>query len=223
MTETKSHHWKLPPKRLQLAESSLHVWRADLSLAGDEPDQLLSEDERARARRLVFARDRERWVRSRGTLRALLGSYLDLDASALRFSLGAHGKPALSGESDIHFNLSHSGDLALYALARLPVGVDVEFARPGIDVIRLAERALGHAEAERLRRLPAPRRNSEFLRAWTRHEASLKCRGGGLGADVDQPGLWLTDLDVGPGGAAAVALDGTPEELCLWEWAAAAR
>ncbi|MGD0274027.1 MAG: 4'-phosphopantetheinyl transferase superfamily protein [Gaiellaceae bacterium] len=221
MNETKSHHWKLPPKRLQLAESSVHVWRADLTAADDGVGEFLSADERVRAQRFVFARDRERWVRARGILRALLGRYLDLDAKTLSFTSGPNGKPVLLSESvSLHFNLSHSGDLALYAFARFPVGVDVEVARPGIDAVALAERALGSDEAERLRRLPAGEREREFLRAWVRHEASLKCRGSGLGTRADVSGLWLADVDVGPGAAAAAALDGTPEELCLWDWCA---
>jgi len=238
MIETTSHHWNLPPKRLQLAESSVHVWRADLTTASEDVGELLSADERVRAQRFVFARDRERWVRSRGILRALLGNYLDLDASALRFTIGSHGKPALLAESArskecddpstqvddssarLCFNLSHSEDLTLYAFSRIQVGVDVEVVRPGIDVIALAERAFGHAEAVRLRRLPAPRRSREFLRTWVRHEASLKCRGTRLGARADQRELWLADLDVGPGAAAAIALDETPGQLCLWEWSA---
>ena len=227
--KTTNHQWDHPPERLQLADSALHIWLADLTTAGDDVGDFLSADERERAQHFVFEQDRDRWMRARGILRALLGSYLDSDASSLRFSVGAHGKPALlinptradDAGARLCFNLSHSGDLALFALSRAPVGVDVEVVRPGIDVIALAERALGHAEAERLRQLPAPKQSLEFLRAWVRHEASLKCRGSGLGARVDKRGLWLADLDVGSGAAAAVALDGTPEKLCLWEWAAA--
>jgi 4'-phosphopantetheinyl transferase len=213
------HQWQHPPKRLRLPESSLHVWRADLEVVDDEIGELLSADERLRARRFVFENDRTRWTRSRGILRALLGRYLDLDPKTLRFTSGPNGKPALLGESvSLHFNLSHSDGLALYAFARSRVGVDVEVARPDIDAIALAERALGEDEAERLRRLPAGERDREFLRAWARHEAALKCRGGGLGKRADVHGLWLTDLDAGPETAAAVAFEATPGELCLWEW-----
>jgi 4'-phosphopantetheinyl transferase len=228
MNETTSNHWKPPPKRLQLAEASLHVWRADLGPADDGVDELLSADERARAQRFVSARDRERWTRARGILRALLGHYLDSDAGTLRFSVGARGKPALlhepartdAAEARLCFNLSHSQDLALYAFARTQVGVDVEVARPGIDAIALAERVFGHGEGGRLRRLPESARAREFLRAWVRHEASLKCYGSGLGASAGRHGLWLAELEVGTGAAAAVALDRAPRQLCLWEWPA---
>jgi 4'-phosphopantetheinyl transferase len=236
MNETKSHHWKPAPKRPQLAESSLHVWRADLSGASANVGELLSADEKERAQRFAFTADRERWVRARGILRALLGSYLELDPSSLRFSLGRHGKPALLVESArsqerddpsahaddsgarLCFNLSHSGDLALYAFSRIQVGVDVEVARPGIDPIALAERALGYKEAERLRQMPDAERGSEFLSAWVRHEAALKCRGTGLGRPAEENELWLADLDVGGNAAAAVARVEKPEELHLWDW-----
>jgi len=231
MHETSSRHWEVPPQRLLLAKSTLHVWRADLTAADDGLRELLSTDERTRAQRFVSAEDRERWVRARGILRALLGRYLDCDASALRFTIGSHGKPALLEESaqtadsnaSLCFNVSHSGDLALYAFAEVPVGVDVEVARPGIDAIALAERVFGRGEAERLQRLPNSERDREFLRAWVRHEASLKCRGSRLGAPADRHGLWLVELDVGAAAAAAIAVDGAPRQLSLWEWPAPER
>lgn len=229
--ETENRHWKLPPKRLQLAESAVHVWRAELASVVDDVGDLLSAEERARAQRFASARDRERWVRARGILRALLGRYLDSDASALRFSVGAHGKPALLREpartddtgAQLCFNLSHSGDLALYAFAETRVGVDIEVAKPGIDAIALAERVFGRDEVERLQGLSESARAREFLRAWVRHEASLKCHGSRLGARVETRGLWLAELDVSADAAAAVALDKAPTQLCLWEWPASER
>jgi 4'-phosphopantetheinyl transferase len=136
--------------------------------------------------------------------------------------LGARGKPALATapkRTRLEFNLSHSGDLALFAFARSPVGVDVEVARPGVDVIALAGRVFGPEQVERLKSLGLPEREREFLRAWVRHEAVLKCRGAGIGTPADERGLWLAELDVGSEAAAAVALEGVPEELCLWDWA----
>ncbi len=226
--ETVNHDWKLPPKRLQLTEASVHVWRADLTAADDSVGELLSADERARVQRFVRARDRERWKQARGILRALLGRYLDSDASSLRFSVGANGKPALLREPArvddtkfrLCFNLSHSGDLALYAFAETQVGVDVEVSRPGIDATALAERVFGRDEGKRLRGLPESARAREFLRAWVRHEASLKCYGSRLGARAEQRGLWLAELDVGADATAAVALDRAPRQMCLWEWSA---
>ena len=198
---------------------------------GEDTLELLSADERARAKRLVDERTRLLWMRSRGVLRALLGRYLQTDASAICFATGAHGKPALSKlepneglSTAISFNLSHSDTVALYALASHgAVGVDVEYAhRRSIDAVALAGRMFGVAEAERLRALDPLSREREFLRAWVRHEAELKCLGVGIGG-ADSPARperqpWIAQLPMETNWAAAVATIAEPRELRCWEW-----
>ena len=184
----------------------IDIWRADLTAIEDNLDDLLCADERARAARIVPARKRVLWARSRGVLRALLGRYLERDPRALRFALGPHGKPALAhdgtDEGDLRFNLSHSGGLALVAVtAGHEVGVDLELARE--------------------------RYTAEFLRTWVAREAVVKCRG--LGIEVAAPGdstsvvatqgdPWTAGLDVGPDFAAAIAVEGGPCELHIRDW-----
>lgn len=127
-------------------------------------------------------------------LRLLLARYLDADPRELRFALGAHGKPALDGGSaqgpDLRFNLSHSQALLLVVVA---VGVEV-----GVDIECADER-----------------HTIELVRTWTVHEATVKCLGTGLTSmpveDAAPPGrLWVTELDVGPRAAAAIAVELTP-------------
>ena len=82
----------------------------------------------------------------------------------------------------LSFNLSHSGHLALYAFSKAgAVGVDVEVARRGLDVVAIAARAFGAAEARRLRGFAPAIRKEEFRRTWVRHESALKCWGTGIG------------------------------------------
>ncbi len=185
----------------------------------DELSELLCDEERARAERLVSERDRRLWTRSRGVLRALLGLYLQRDPSALRFSSGPHGKPALepAGPS---FNLSHSGQLALFAFTeRRAVGVDVEVARRPIDELALAARVFGPEEAMRLEGLDRAARRREFLRMWTRHEAALKCRGAGIGESRSGASqLWIAELEVGHDAVGAVALERPAAGLHCWDW-----
>jgi 4'-phosphopantetheinyl transferase len=199
-----------------LAERSVHVWRANLSVPVPDAEAILSAEEVARAERFRLPQVRDRWVRARALLRTLLARYVDVDPASVQFAAGEHGKPHLAEEGQLFFNVSHADDLALFAFARGAVGVDVEVTRTGIDVIAIAERALGLAEAERLRTLDRAEREREFLRAWVRHEAVLKCRGSGMGGDLDANGLWISELDVGPGVAAALAYDGPAPQLSLY-------
>lgn len=211
----------------------VEVWRADLTAASPELQELLCDEELERARRIVRSEARALWARSRGLLRALLGRYLDCDPRELRFALGAHGKPKLAdnGRSgpDLRFNLSHSGPLVLVAVsARHEVGVDVEHARTRrgerANELALAKRVLGAAQAQRLAGLDQGLRAGELLRAWAMHEATLKCLGTGLGGThgpvPDPPdGLWTAALDVGPRAAGAVAAQGgQARELRCWDW-----
>ncbi len=224
-------------------EGALHVWRADLSAVADDLGELLSPAERARAESFLSARDRRRWTRAHGVLRALLGRYLGSDPRALRISAAAHGKPALSDSAPasraaagatqaapgrLSFNMSHSGQLALYAFTRSgAVGVDVEVARRPINEVALAARVFGAAEAKRLEALDPASRERAFLRLWVRHEAELKYRGTGIGgnrvvdgtpAESEARAPWIADLDVGPRAAGAVAVPAPPPELHRWDW-----
>jgi phosphopantetheinyl transferase len=207
----------------RLAEGQIDVWRAKLGRCPPDHAEVLSADERARAGRFRFDAHRERWMEARALLRLLLGRYLEMDPYGIRLEVNANGKPAVPG-SPVLFNVSHTGEEALYAFARRrAVGVDVERLGRRVDVLALAERALGHDEAARLRRLPGHVRLKEFLRSWVRHEAALKCRGGRLGDRVTDPGLSLIDLDVGPAAVAAVALAGRVDGVRLRAFGAAER
>ena len=224
MPATSSRSWELGPEHPVLAEGTLHVWRTDLTAVGEDVLGLLTPEEQARAARFPRERDGRLWAGARGVLRALLGRYLDLEPSTLRFGSEAHGKPVLLGSASskrVSFNLSHSQQLALFAFTKGgAVGVDIEIARPRVDALAIAARAFGAEEARRLQHLDPPDREWEFLRAWVRHEAVLKCRGTGIGGVVagDASESCITQLDVGSEAAAAVALDRAPRELRCWEF-----
>jgi phosphopantetheinyl transferase len=144
------------PDRPEAPEDEVHVWRLGLDT-----------------------------VASRRALREILGRYLGLPADELRFETGQHGKPRLAApEGELEFNLSHSGSLALVAVARREVGVDVERIRS--------------------------KRPVDFYRRWADREARVKCLGTGLAGppppDPAEPAVHR--IDVAPGYAASVAFFG---------------
>lgn len=191
----------------QLSAGSVHVWRLPLTEAlAEEFRPSLSPDELARADRFVFARDRFRFVAARGWLRRILAGYLDGVAGELRFSYGTCGKPELaseSGRSGVAFNLSHSGDAALIAIAcGFAVGVDLEEMRPDIDVDLVARSYFSLRECGELDSLAATDRRSAFYRCWVRKEAYLK----GLGVGVSR-GLQNFSVSLRPGQPPAVLED----------------
>jgi 4'-phosphopantetheinyl transferase len=225
------HPWTPGPREPRLRPGAVDVWRVDLAGVADELLGLLSPDEQARAERMAGDRNRALWARSRAVLRTLLGRYLHNDPRDLRLTADDRGKPALdlqcartgldADAMRLVFNLSHSGGTALYAFTTVgPVGIDVEVAHRAIDAVAIAARVFGPAEAARLRKLDPEAREREFLRAWVRHEAALKCLGTGIGGDADaalQGALWIAELDLEGRGCAAIALEATPAELRCWD------
>lgn len=171
------------PARPVLGEDDVHVWTVDCEECADQVDELyrvLSADERERARRYRRAADQDRFVVARGMLRRVLSRYLASEPQEIRFGYGMYGKPELPDQA-VRFNLSHSGVLALCAIARdRAVGVDVECERPILEIDQIARRYFSSEEYLTLARLPQSLRARAFLECWTRKEAYVKARGEGL-------------------------------------------
>jgi 4'-phosphopantetheinyl transferase len=201
-----------------LAAGAVHVWRADLDV-DPQLGELLCAEERERAARLISDREQRRWSHARGVLRALLGLYLDVDPSILRFRIGAHGKPSLD-PPEVAFNLSHSAGVALYAITpSAAVGIDVELAHRLTDELAIAARIFEPDVAARLEAVAPPERAHEFLRAWVAHEAEVKRLGLSIGGRLPAARLaaWHAHLDL-DGGAGALAVDLQPSDLQCWLW-----
>ena len=150
----------------------------------------LSRDEQERAARFHFARDRDRYIVGRGLLRSLLGERVQAKPSELRFDYSPYGKPRLRGHDAITFNVSHSANRAVFAIADgVPVGVDVEVldSKPSDELV--ARQFFSALEVGEFLSLPLETRPRAFLTTWTRKEAYIKARGEGLS-------LPLQDFDV---------------------------
>ncbi len=146
----------------------------------------LTVDERARAQRLVRPRDGRRFVLCRGALRVIVAGLLDREPGAVEFRSGPGGKPILpprepGNQPPWHFNVSHSGDLALIAVSRTrELGVDVEKTRTISEAARIVRSYFTETETEQFHQLEETARADAFIRGWTRKEAILKAQGVGL-------------------------------------------
>jgi 4'-phosphopantetheinyl transferase len=179
--------WPAPPEQPQLGAGEVHVWAQAL----DQPPErvvefvsVLPAEERARVNRFHFERDRSRYGVARGWLRRTLGSYVGQKADGMEFEYGARGKPRLAPRSvtnPVHFNLAHSGGLALLAVTRVAeVGVDVERVRTLKDAEGIADRFFSKRESAGLKALAAEQQPEAFFNLWTRKEAWLKATGEGI-------------------------------------------
>ena len=172
---------------LRLLNDEIHVWRAFLEVPSTRLKSLhsiLSDDEANQSVRYCFERDRRRFIIRRGLLRCILSRYLGQSPRALAFQCNNHGKPALasmSGAPSLCFNVSHSGELTLYAITRnREVGVDIEYVRPFEDAEDIVKHFFSSREKAEFGTLPARIKNQAFFACWTRKEAYIKARGEGL-------------------------------------------
>jgi 4'-phosphopantetheinyl transferase len=213
------------PEPTRLAPDIVDLWVTDFDTESGHRARRLAattDAERERAARFYRPEDGERYLFAHGTLRLVLADYLRCDPLALRFGVDANGKPLLEA-ADIQFNLSHSGALALIAVAwSRQVGVDVEQLRPMPDLESVAARVCTPGELATLAGLAQAQRERAFFAMWTRKEALAKATGEGIGGvfrDARQAGMvshvkWtLADVNDLPGYAACVAAEGAGWQL----------
>jgi 4'-phosphopantetheinyl transferase len=210
--------WRRPPAELPWPHDDVHVWRATLALpatAADRLKQCLSPEERDRMGRFHFEQDRRRHLVGRGLLRTLLGRYLNLAPQDLRFAIAAAGKPHLaSGQGQLQFNVSHSGEYVLIAIADgRAVGIDVEQVHDDFDVDEVAVHFFSANEQHDLETFTGRAKIEAFYNCWTRKEAYLKAQGAGLSFPLDQ-----FDVSLRPGEPARlIATRPDPAEATRWQ------
>ncbi len=179
----------------KIIANSIHLWYCNF----DENlknlpyyTTLLSEDEVARSLRFKFKKDRQSYVISRGVLRVLLGKYTHEKPEQLEFAYGKQGKPGLN--SPIKFNISHSGNMAVFGFTiNDEIGVDIEYIKPDVEVMHLAENFFSETEIAMLKSLPEAIQKRAFYRCWTRKEAFIKAEGSGLSFPLDQFSVSVDD------------------------------
>jgi len=178
-----------------LVDRRILVWTAVLDdISGIRFEQLvhlLSWDERQRARRLRFERDWKRFIVCRGVLREILGTYLGKSPETIGFNYGPQGKPYLKvpeGQTAglVHFNVSHSSGLAIYALGLGEVGVDLEFVRVIPEMEALVDQYFSVGERSSFGSISPDQKAKAFFNCWTRKEAYVKACGGGLLIPLDE-------------------------------------
>ncbi len=211
--------WNSPPLDLTLDLGEIHVWR--VSLAQTESclqclQQTLSTDERTKADRFRFPKDRSQFIVSRGALRAILSRYLNISSHLLRFDYNPYGKPSLivaQGGNTLRFNLSHSRGMALIAITKhRDIGVDIEGINPNFPYLEIAEKFFSPLENSVLRSLPEHLQATAFFTCWTRKEAYIKAVGKGLSIPLNQ-----FDVSLAPGEPAALLnVEENPEEASKW-------
>jgi 4'-phosphopantetheinyl transferase len=240
--------WGAPSLPMALSSGEIHIWGADLGEPGMSMAQyyrLLSQDERKRAERYHFDKDRHRFILRRGILRKILGTYTNTPPERLSFGYSQRGKPELvdrAGMDEIKFNLSFSNRLAVFAFARdLEVGIDIENVRCVPEMGDMSFRFFSAFENRALQVLPETRKKYAFFSLWTCKEAFVKATGDGMSFPLNEfcvslgpsPAPQLTSVRGNPpassrwsiftftpdiGYTAALAARSQTFQLAYWKW-----
>lgn len=209
-----------------LKESSVHLWRVfipELLSQVELFSQLLNPAEMERANRFRFDIHRNRYIIARAVLRQILSLYTDVPAEEVAFSLGEYGKPYLRDNPlDLQFNLSHSHDLAVYAIVKqCEIGIDIEKMEDEANDA-LAQRFFNEQEYQQFLKLPEVEKMTGFYAIWAAKEALIKAKGEGFFAAAknqqSEEGYHLVHFDAHPGYQAAFATKQSIAEIVCWQW-----
>jgi 4'-phosphopantetheinyl transferase len=183
--------WPKGPLEPRILSGQMHIWCASLHLP--EPTvnhqfHILSSDEQYRAEQFRFDQDRRRFIVGRLFLRTVLSRYISTQPNELVFGYGEYGKPFLALPSvsahQLHFNLAHSSDLAVCAIASgVEPGIDLELIRRVPDIENIAKQFFSEREWQSLLALEGELQVQAFYRCWTCKEAFIKA----LGKDFSHP------------------------------------
>ena len=211
-------HWERPSNELNLVSDEAHVWRASLNQNRStilKMSTFLAPEERGRAEKYFKAIDRDHFIIARGVLRGILSTYLRVPPNEIKFIYNEYGKPAIHDNQNycaLNFNLSHSKDLALYALAcGRRVGVDIEYIREEFATLDIAERFFSKDEVKALKAAPEELRTEAFFNCWSRKEAYIKAIGMGVSYPLDG-----FTVSLAPGAPALLNVSADESEPTRW-------
>ncbi len=243
--KTKVGDTRFPVSKLSLYSDEVHIWNASVDVP--EPClehfvQVLSNDEIQRANRFRFDCDRRRFIVAHGLLRYFLSCYCFSAPYEHSFDYNYYGKPGLSRNTQLHFNMSHSGKYVLYGFTSgREIGVDIEHVRRTENLELIINSYFSNRERDEFSNLPEQFKNKAFFSCWTRKEAYIKAQGKGLSLPLNQfsisfiPGepvelletqhnvkeksRWsLTEIAVNAEYAAAVAVEGHNLSFLNRQW-----
>jgi len=175
---------------------------------------ILSDTEIAKAKKLRFARDKNNYIISHALMRQTLADHLSCQPQDLNFHCGKYGKPFLPESHDLYFNLTHSKDYALLAVAKgYEVGIDIEYIAEKDNLIDLVERFFSPREYHEYQQLAANDQLIAFYRGWTCKEAFIKALGQGLSCSLDTFDVVLTPHKQ----ATIAAINGSKSKAAKWQ------
>ena len=173
-----------PNPLIEIGSDEVHVWGFSLDVDPAELARVthyLSGVEQERVNRLVSGRHQQEFMMAHLVLRKVLSRYYAQGPQELDIQKTSAGKPFLTHDHAVRFNLTHSHGRALIAIAKdREVGIDLEKVRPEVDIVSLANRFLSSQDQAFIGGGDSKRRHERFLQVWVAREAVFKAEGKGM-------------------------------------------
>ncbi|HUH29218.1 4'-phosphopantetheinyl transferase family protein [Gelidibacter sp.] len=173
------------PSQNRKGDPGVTIYKIELlKLQETIPDltRFLSDSECQRANRYHFIKDKNRFIICRALLKLLLAEYTALDISQISIEVDAHKKPYLPSHPSVYFNVSHSLDYAIIAIAENPVGVDLEYINKEFNYKEILPNVYHQKEMDEIE--ISKDKYLTFYKLWTRKEAVVKAIGKGIDNDL---------------------------------------
>lgn len=142
----------------------------------------VSKVKREKVKKYKFFDDKKRSIYGELILRYALVHEMGIKNKKIIIDVDINGKPYLTDNSHVFFNISHSGEYVICAVDNHPIGVDIELignadVAVAKKVFTLNERRQIFAKKEYA--------NTLFYQFWTLKECYVKYKGMGLGIPFD--------------------------------------
>ncbi|WP_372948103.1 4'-phosphopantetheinyl transferase family protein [Mariniphaga sp.] len=146
--------------------------------------EFLSPFEKNRANRYHFSKDKNRFIICRTVLKFLLAEQTGLDVNEIVLDKYFNKKPYLPSHPSVFFNVTHADDYAVIAIAKKPIGVDIEYVNEDFEFKEILLSFFNKSEIDYV--LNSNDKQRTFYKLWTRKEAIVKATGKGIDDDFPE-------------------------------------
>lgn len=189
-------------------DTDVHLWEINRNVYDEQKsysEYFLNEDEQDRAQKFRFRKDHDLFVIGRYFTKMLLACYTESAPENVKIIPDLFGKPACN--SNLFFNISHSGDQLLLGFSKSEIGVDIERIDPSVDIEKIGGSHFSELELQKMMTCSRDKRAETFFEIWTRKESLIKGIGKGLRIplqdfNVTNPNgkvLWKLPAEENPG------------------------
>ncbi len=173
-----------------MAMDFVDVWQGCINQESDDYSRawsVLDTAEQAQAHKITSAVRHKEYVQIHAQLRYTLANTIQQAPEKIVINKTATGKPYLADYPDLVFNISHTTDLFLIAIAKnCQLGIDVEQRRSRLNLNGLVSKCFSEEEQTYWRQLADAEQLSTFYKYWTRKEAFVKATGQGIVLGLNQ-------------------------------------